>query len=333
MAKKVSQQAIANQLGISQAIVSGVLNNKKVRTSEETRDKILSTARELGYQRPKTARNAPDLLAFVIHDEHWSNLLPATRGMKKFLEGKNSLIVQHEWQIDQNPGHVFDNVKGCISVSQEMAKDTKALDQIKKQIPVVFIHLSGNDYGCDNVIQDPKVAYKQALKELWELGHRRFGFFGISSMHSVQANRAGSFLAAILDLDYPMPKQDWMYFPHRKKPIDSDTKQRLHNYLDLLTQAEEMPTAIFFEHEGYAERFMEIAPEHGLKVPEDISIIGHSDIQKIPGLATIVVPWEDVGYMATKALEERIANPNQPLVEYRIPEKWITGKTIAPAKQ
>lgn len=331
MARKISQQAIADSLGISQAIVSGVLNNKDVRTSDETREKILAKARELGYQKPKTPRNAPDLLAFVIHNEHWSNLLSVTRGMKKYLEGKNSLIVQHEWQIDQNPGHVFDNVKGCISVSQEMAKDTKALKQIKKQVPVVFIHVPGNDYGCDAVIQDATVAYKQALKELGTLGHRRFGFFGISSMHAVQAYRAGGFLAALLALDYPMPEQDWMYFPHREQPIESDTKIRLHSYLDLLVNGKEMPTAIFFEHDGYAELFREIAPEYGLKVPKDISIIGHTDLKSPTDLATIVVPWEEMGYMAAKAIEERIAYPDQPLVEYRLPEGWFPGKTIAKA--
>lgn len=333
MAKeKVSQQTIASSLGISQAIVSGVLNNKPVRASEETRQKILAQAKALNYKKatPQKTAQQPDLIAFIIHSENWDDLLPVTRGIQRFFAGSNTLLVQHEWLSNDLPDDILNNVKGCISVSAQLAENQAAVDKIRAKVPLVFILTHDTNTLCDNVIQSPSPAYRTALRHLHALGHRRFGFFGIRNMAFTQSDRIGSFISALLELDYQLPDSNNLYLPYRHEASDSDTRQRLREYLDRITTSEQRPTAIFFETASYAHMFKEEAANYNLSIPDDISIITHTGkSEKNADLSSITVPYEEIGYTAAKALHDRRLNPNGPVAEYRLPECWHPADSIA----
>jgi LacI family transcriptional regulator len=327
---KISQQTIADSLGVSQAIVSGVLSGKSVRASEETRQRILAKARELNYKKPKRQLKQPELIAFIVHSENWAKSLSVLRGMNRFLEGRNTLVVQHEWLNENMPSGLLDNVKGCISVSAEMAHKQNLVDAFAAKVPLVFILTHDPNQRCDSVMPDPIPAYRHALTHLQELGHRRFGYFGIRSMGQPQAVLAGGFQTALLELDLPFPEPNWIYLPRRKEPTEADTRQKLRDYLELLTASPQRPTAIFFEANLYATLFRQEAAKYQICVPRDISIVGHAaESLNEPSLSTLEVPYEDIGFIAMKALHERIANPGLPAVLHRLPQLWLPGDSVA----
>jgi LacI family transcriptional regulator len=331
---KISQQTIADSLGVSQAIVSGVLNGKSVRASEETRQRIQAKAKELGYKKPKRQLKQPDLIAFIVHSETWQNCLPVMRGMNRFLAGQNTLIVQHEWLTEEMPTGLLDNVKGCISSSAEMAENREAVAKFSAKVPLVFLLAHDNSGCCDSVFQDATPAYRTALQHLWNLGHRRFGYFGIRNMGQAQAFQVGSFHTAIMELDFPQPEPGWVYLPYRREATDADTRQRLRDYLDLITACPQRPTAIFFEADLYARFFQEEAAHYHLHVPNDISIVGHTGEDTWGnGVSTMARPYEDIGFTAMKALHDRIATPDLPVTTYRLPELWTPGDSLAKARK
>lgn len=318
----VSQQVIADSLGVSQTVVSRVLNDKSVRVSDKIREKILAKAQELKYHSRFESKTGPELIVFIIHSDQWSNLPPINRGMKKALEGSNTLLVIQEL-TEVVPQVLLENAKGCVSLSLDLPEASETARALKEKVPVTL--LLHHDYHgrVDSVFPDPLPAYHAAIQQLWQEGHRRFGYFGIREMSPQLAKRATGVEEALIGLGYPRSEPGWIFLPYRKEASDPDTRRLIGEYLDLLEHAPSRPSVIFFEIDSYAATFKEVAIERGYRIPGDYTLICHTgSLDGDPDLLKILVPWEELGYTAIKALEFRLENPQMPLVMHHVPHKW-----------
>ncbi|MEO8395219.1 MAG: substrate-binding domain-containing protein, partial [Chloroflexota bacterium] len=144
---------------------------------------------------------------------------------------------------------------------------------------------------------------------LIQLGHTRIAFItGARAVRSA-ADRLGGYKAALADCNIPVSEE---------LVIDGDYQQQTsYESAKRLLQSLDLPaTAIFASNDLSAFGAMDAARECGLRIPDDISIIGFDDVPQAsyvyPKLTTIRQPLEQMGKVAVKMLLEQIEDPSRP---------------------
>ena len=104
-----------------------------------------------------------------------------------------------------------------------------------------------------------------------------------------------------------------------------------------LHELEDMPTAIFVANDSMAAGCYKAAYEIGLKIPEDISIIGFNDIPTakymIPPLTTVKVQMEYMGEYAVHMLEERLNEERELCMKVTLPARLYIRDSVKELKQ
>ncbi|HEX3049931.1 MAG TPA: LacI family DNA-binding transcriptional regulator [Aggregatilineaceae bacterium] len=147
-----------------------------------------------------------------------------------------------------------------------------------------------------------------ATQYLIQLGHKRIGFItGLMALISAQ-DRLDGYRTALLDNGIKFDPD----LVHVGNYTHSGAEQPTHQLLDLPVP----PTAIFAANDLSAFGTLEAVRARGLRIPEDISIMGFDDIPQCllayPQLTTIHQPLEQMGHMAARMLVEQIENPELP---------------------
>jgi DNA-binding LacI/PurR family transcriptional regulator len=204
------------------------------------------------------------------------------------------------------------NVDGIIFDLYNSDKFLAEFEAVKNflSIPVVYIECSLNTPDYDVIEADNNYGVDLAIEHLVSLGHKRIGF-----------------ISEYLSSKVRMP----LYFDALKKyGIAVDKKivkvgsERLEEggYLrmnELLSESRP-PTAVFASYDTMAQGALKAISEHGLKVPEDISIVGFDNIREsayfsVP-LTTVAPPVIDMGEIAVSTLLHKIEKKERSLVQY-----------------
>ncbi|HYF66448.1 MAG TPA: substrate-binding domain-containing protein, partial [Herpetosiphonaceae bacterium] len=110
-----------------------------------------------------------------------------------------------------------------------------------------------------------------------------------------------------------------------------------HAALRQLLALDQPPTAIFASSDSMAIGAMRAAAEAGLRLPEDLSIIGFDDIPEAaahaPALTTIRQPLQEMGRIAVRQLIEQIEDPERPAAHIELPTRLIERDSCAPYRQ
>lgn len=150
------------------------------------------------------------------------------------------------------------------------------------------------------IVNSQEYAYK-ATKYLIELGHRKAGLINGSS-HPWFAN---------IEKGYKQCLQDFGLIYNSKLVVNCDNDQKSDGYtaMQKLLRLSEKPTAIFAANDRLAIGVMQAIKEKGLKIPDDISVIGiwDSDLARDaePPLTSVRIPAEDIGRKGVGALIKR----------------------------
>jgi len=194
-------------------------------------------------------------------------------------------------------------------------------------IPIVFLDTGAVGAGISNISLDYDSGVDQAMDHLTSLGHRRIAFVsGPANLVSART-RCDAFLASL----------------KRKKLKCSEAFVRAANHrfdggyaamLDIL-KLPVLPTAVLASNDLTAIGIMGAVYAAGLRVPEDISVVGFDDIQAAafqnPSLTTIRQPLRSMGATAAKILLRRIrAQGSDPDLVPVIPELVIRESTLPP---
>jgi LacI family transcriptional regulator len=96
------------------------------------------------------------------------------------------------------------------------------------------------------------------------------------------------------------------------------------------------PTAIFASNDVSAFGVMEAVREHGLRIPDDVSVVGFDDIPQAahvhPPLTTVRQPLEEMGRTATRMLLEYIKDPQRPIERVELPTDLVVRQSCRPPK-
>jgi LacI family repressor for deo operon, udp, cdd, tsx, nupC, and nupG len=332
----VTIRDVAKAAGVSVATVSRSLHGMNI-ISAKTREHVAQVARELGYELP--IRIHPD-----SRDRRIAVVLPFIGRwyFARIMEGIERVTREHGYEavvlrpVDSTgePMALADHlesfgIKGAIMISQ-LPSDNDLDILMKRKIPAVMIDMA--DKRFTSVTIDDVQVGRIATKHLIDLGHKKIAILtgdpndpkNFSTPNDRRAGYHQALTAAKLPID-------------SKMEIHGDFTARGASaaVMRFLTQ-EEVPTAIFAASDEMAFGAMGAAKRLGLKVPEDISIVGvdDHDISETVGLTTVAQPIDTMAEMAAWQLIGRM-NPesHQPIENYAMPVSLVVRQsTSAPGE-
>jgi LacI family transcriptional regulator len=160
---------------------------------------------------------------------------------------------------------------------------------------------------------------------LIERGHRRCAFIGDSEVPDyaihTSAQRLDGYQQALLAAGLSLPPEYIALGPHGLEAA----RRLAHQLLDLPTP----PTALFTPSDTQALGVLRAANERGLRVPQDLAIIGFDDVEIADyiGLTTVRQPLEESGRVAVELLLARLADPRRPVQQVRLPLTLVKRAT------
>ena len=343
MRKRITIKDVAQRAGVSYQTVSRVINNKPD-VSDETRQKVLEVIEELNY-RPSmaaTSRANPktNIIAMAIspYNEYLlyegdPHLLRIMHGIDQALEARNfSLLLSTIHYTNENKiesrllsRQVADGVIIRLSM-QDRGETAKLLAE--KGYPVVVLGYS-NHPDIPAIRSDDENGGFTQTQHLLALGHSKIGIISGPEDDPATTKRRDGHERAMLS-----------------SGLDpSNTPVQPGNYTDesgyeaaaKLIKAHPYLTAIVAFNDMMAIGAMQCLNKQGIKIPEDISIIGYDDIadaerQYIP-LTTIRIPSLDEGRQAVKILFDLIENRPIHSSKFILPVHLISrNSTTVPRK-
>ncbi|WP_028609427.1 LacI family DNA-binding transcriptional regulator [Paenibacillus harenae] len=312
---------IAQEAGVSAATVSRVLNNDAtLAVSEETRARIFSIAEQLQYKpsrlrrmrkEEKLSRQQIGLLMWsTLEDEHSDPYFSAIRrGIEIRCEELGISIVKvlrGSSRTDLQPLHELD---GLIVVGSIDEQDVLQLYRNAKRL--VFVNHSKELSDFDTVKLHFEQATRAVVAHLLRLGHKKLGYIGGSD----QVHRLNRQEADIAGIE---PRR--AYFEKALRELDLFDERFVietewssnggYESMNRLLQLEPLPTACFIGSDPMAVGALRALHEHGVKVPEEMAVVGFDDIEISaflnPPLTTVRVHTEHMGRAAVQLLLERI---------------------------
>jgi DNA-binding LacI/PurR family transcriptional regulator len=163
-------------------------------------------------------------------------------------------------------------------------------------------------------------------KHLIELGHERIGYIGDFVLSSAQ-DRFNGYKKALEENNIPF---DVNLTNRTEQLCEWDKQGKITGQLMSLTNP---PTAIFAEHDGLAQNVLDNLYRMGMKVPDDISLIGYDDLDFSEGLfvplTTVRQPINQEGTLATEILLDKIEGKTKELKQVVLPVELIVRKSTA----
>jgi LacI family transcriptional regulator len=305
----VTLKIVAEHVGFTPGTVSAVLNNSAASRAfpQSTKNRILAAARELNYRPNFLARSLRVKRTYTIGviteeigdpygamviggiERHLGQhgylfLTVAHRHDAKLLETYSRLLLQR-------------GVEGIITV------DTS----IRQLLPVPIIAVAGHRRvkGVTNLVLDHRAAALMALKHLQKLGHTEIAFMQGPSISSDTEDRWKAIVEVSRKLGINIRPQltvrlnDEAITPHSGYPLVKRLLSRGNPF-----------TALFAYNDNSAIGAIRAIQDAGLRVPEDVSVVGFDDIESAaygnPSVTTVRQPLHEMGELAARTLLDRI---------------------------
>lgn len=191
---------------------------------------------------------------------------------------------------------------------------------------LVYTGLNAMDSDIDQVISDGYAAAEAAIRYLYSLGHRRIGYIGETD----EEVRYDSYRDTLRDLGLTYDASLVCSCPLEKKGGFEGASRMLAN-------AKKKPTAVFCANDITAIAVIQCFMQAGLKVPEDISVMGIDNIDVAqymnPMLTTVEVPKMELGKNAVRLLIDRIENGKTIPMTIKLPYRLIVRESVAPPRR
>ncbi len=309
----VSLRSLAEFLGLSPATVSLVLNNSPVARAipQHTKHRIFSAAKRFSYRPNFVARSLRAqrsyILGVLVPEVSAGYAALVLSGIEDHLlqEGYFYIVVSHQHKtelITEYPSLLLErSIEGLITVDTPCPKIL--------QLPVVAIsgHLAVE--GITNISLAHDKAAAVALEHLVGLGHSRIAFVKGQAFSSDTEIRWNAFRRQAERLQIPLR-------PKLTVQLEGNTPSPEVGYVAVrkLLRIREPFTALIAFNDVSAIGAIRALREAGLRVPEDISVVGFDDIPfaayQNPALTTIRQPLWEMGKLAAETVLSRIANGN-----------------------
>lgn len=319
---------IAKAAGVSVTTVSRVLNAHPY-VSESKRKAVEEAIERLNYARNMNAVHLVKGMTQTI-----GVILPQiqTAYFSKLVEGIAAEALKHNYQLmlcqtgyrPEEEIKVLDllrnkRIDGVIVCSRSLS-----LDQVEDYAgygPIVLCE-DVRQRKLSSVYYDHYASFRNAIRYLWDRGHRRIGFT-LNRRNSQNSLRRRQAYADILRELGGEARDEWL--------LDGCSEIRDGRLVaDWLLRMKERPTALLLNGDEIAAGFLVAIKEHGFGIPEDVAIVGFDNqpISEVFGITTIDNRLMDIGKQAFHIAYSRIQDPALPPVTEELQFRLIERSSV-----
>lgn len=316
--RRVTSVDVAGRAGVSRAIVSGVLNGamSTMRVSDETRQRVLAAADELGYVPHPAARalrrRRTDVIGFVPRSSRttpYEQPVPFVLGIHL---GRAALARGYhviEASTELTPARESDElvrfllsrrVDGVVLDSPATAREVHRL--VEHGLPVVQLIRPQTAVATPSIVVDAGPGIRAAVEHLVGLGHRRIGFVGRDDDHPVDRERLDRFLETLGRYGVPVFDGQVRLVP------DYGIAEGYAATRELLAAAKR-PSALFLAGDNLALGALQALYEAHVRIPDDMSLVSYDDIfaaHMSPPVTSVNQPLEMVARQAVDAIAAQL---------------------------
>lgn len=332
---KVTIIDVAAEAGVSFGTVSRVINND-IHVKDETRERVLKAVQRLGFVANRQARSLAggksNSIGVLVPDLGTGYIGEIIRGIDTELSLKNLDLILYTTHrtASKEANYVANLAKGMVDGLLLVLPRSPA-DYIgtltRRNFPFVLIDHQGTGRDCPAVGATNWQGAYNATEHLIKLGHKRVGFITGSMDLSCSKDRLDGYRAALRT----------HHIPDAPELIYEGTFFQPDGYAGAcaLLDIDNPPSAIFASNDVMALGAMDAVRSHGLRIPEDVSILGFDDIPQAalvrPMLTTVRQPLEQMGRVATQMLLDMLKNPEKEIDRVELPtELMARGSTLPP---
>jgi len=330
----INLKTVAQHLGLTPGTVSAVLNDAPSARSipQQTKNRIRAAAKELDY-RPnffaRTLRNKRTYTIGVIAEEIGDSYGSAViSGIEQYLRKRDYFFLtvahRHDPELLSRYSHILSQrgVEGIITV------DTTVHEM--PILPTVAVAGHKKVKGVTNIVLDHERAAVLALHHLKDLSHERIAFMKGNPMSSDSKDRWASICRVAAEIGLKID-------PELVVQLDTNDPTPMSGYpfaKQLLARKKPF-TALFAYNDLSAIGAIRAFQEQGLRVPQDISVMGFDDIPgaafHTPSLTTVRQPLDQMGRVAAQSLLERIQGKKEYPAEIAIEPELVVRESTARA--
>ncbi|MEM7274731.1 MAG: LacI family DNA-binding transcriptional regulator [Actinomycetota bacterium] len=336
--RQPSMRDVAARAGVSQTTVSLVLNNPATSgIPESTQARIRAAIEEVGYRTNRLARamrlDRTDTIGFISDDiatTPYANRMIRGAQDAAWEAGRLLLIVStgafdhpdhqtiEQTAIDQLLERQVDGI-----VLAAMFHRVLDLPDGLREKPSVLLNASSEAPDIASVVPDEYSAAYEATSYLTDRGHRRIAHLTTRYPGAAWTLRLQGFRDAVEAVGATVD-EDLVLF-------DESTTEGGRRATRLLLEHPDPPTAIFCHNDQYAMGAYQVANDLGVRIPEDLSVVGFDDQQLIaaeivPGLTTMRLPHYEMGQWVIQKLLDPEAGP----LNATLPCPLIERASVAP---
>ncbi|WP_282785444.1 LacI family DNA-binding transcriptional regulator [Nocardia sp. CC201C] len=329
-----TMEDVAARAGVSRALVSLVMRGSP-KVSEHRRRAVLDAAKELGYQPHFLARSlasrTSNLVGVMVSDLRNAYFAEVVEGMDAAAQeaglelilntGRRSAARERgalESLLSFRPG-------GIILLSPVLP--AAAIREAAQRCPVVLVSRTSNIAGVDTVNDDGETGAGLAVDHLVSLGHRRIVHFDGGAAFAAGPRRKG-YTAA-------MERHGLEPMVIASEHTDAAGAAAVWKLLNVFSPGT-FPTALVCGNDFNAFGAMSALDEAGLRVPEDVSVVGYDNTSlaalRYVSLTTIDQPRTRIGQLAVAALTQRLRDGRTEPLRSRVEPALVVRSTTAPPR-
>ena len=294
---------IAKLAGVSPATVSRVLNyDQELSVAHETKQRIFEVAEELNYTKHKRTNKIGKAVIRLVQwyddAEELADLyyLSIRLGIEKKAEELNIQIRREG--LDE----LSDNqVNGTIALGKFDAEQIRRLKQIDENL--LFVDFDGMCMGLNSLVVDFDQSMNLVIDYFIQKGHKKIGILSgeEKTKHNLQPIEDPRLVAFKLKME-----QINLYRPEFALSSAFSMEAGKIAMENFLTKRKDRPSALFASSDALAVGAMQAIQTAGLRIPEDIEVIGFNDVSVAkyvsPALSTIKVETEWMGELAVSTI-------------------------------
>ncbi|HDR88867.1 MAG TPA: LacI family transcriptional regulator [Bacteroidetes bacterium] len=312
---RVTIKDIARELGVSPSTVSRALKDHPD-ISAETKKAVKELAEKYHYQpdaialslRSRQTRTIGVVIPEVVH-HFFSSVISGIEDVA-YHAGYQVMITQsnenYEREVRSIEALLNSRVDGIlVSISKYTNHFNHLQKVLEEGVPLVFFDRACEEMEVDRVVVDDYFGAFRAVEHLIKMGCRRIAHFGSAQLLAIAQQRLHGYINALKEYDMKVDE---------RLIIQCDTLPQALKMTGKVLDLSDPPDAIFAINDLTAAGAMKVIKERGLRIPEDIAIVGFTNGQIAhltdPPLTSVEQHGYDMGREAARMLLDRLTRPN-----------------------
>lgn len=306
---------IARLVGVSTSTVSHVINKSRF-VSDEIAERVNNAAQQLNYAPSALARslkmNRTKTIGMLVTTSTNPFFGEVVKGVERscYHQGYNLILCNTEGDNQRMKASINTllqkRVDGLLLMCSTLEGERLDVFDRYPDIPIVVMDWGPILFASDKIQDNSLQGGYMAAKHLIECGHKEIGCItGPLIRHQAQMRYEG-YKRALAEAGIAM-NPDWI--------VESDFEcEGGYQAFEKLYQRGKLPSALFVSNDMMAMGVIQAASQRGLRVPDDLSLIGYDDVHiakfMTPALTTIHQPKYRLGKAAVDTLLYRLENPD-----------------------